>query len=303
MSKIDIPSRPASRYDVAVDLEEFSLAMPADSRLTRERLLLTATRLFAEHGYEGVSLRAVAAAAKTHLALIHYHFGTKEDLYRAIWASRYTAPIEWRLRMFSAIDYSLPRHELVEQLVDIFLRPVVDLMGDPDGRAFLRIMAYEMGDTKEPQRGILSDYLDPTGRAVIGAFQRALPEVSPADVAWGFQAMAGVGLLHMVEVDRITRMSDRAAISGDIASAYPRLRAFITGGWLEIARLYESFPSQVGIFPWRANGEAPLMSWTPDSPSAPAKSRTPGPQPRGAARRGSGRTRAHTKSRKRRLEA
>jgi AcrR family transcriptional regulator len=286
-----------------VDLEELLRTMPADSRLTRERLLLTATRLFAEHGYEGVSLRNIARAAKTHLALIHYHFGSKEDLYRAIWASRYGAPIEWRLRMFSTIDYSLPRQELVEQLVDIFLRPVVDLMEDPDGRAFLRIMAYEMGDSKEPQRGVLNEYLDPTGRAVIGAFRRALPEVSPADIAWGFQAMAGATMLHMVEVDRISRMSDRTAISGDVASAYPRLRAFMAGGWLEIARLYERFPSQIGVFPWRVDGEPPLVVWAPDKSIAPPASRAERLQSRGKTHRTSGRTRARAKGRKRRLEA
>jgi AcrR family transcriptional regulator len=245
--------------------------MPADSRHTKERILATATLLFAEHGYDGVSLRTIATEAKTHLALIHYHFGTKDDLYRAIWANRYGGPIEWRKRMFAEIDYSQPREELLQLLVDIFMRPIIDLMqGDPVSKSFMHIMGHEMGDMKETQRGVLRDYLDPTGCEVMNAFQRALPEISATDVAWGFQAMAGTATLHIVDVDRISRMSGGAAKSGDSASAYPRLRAFLVGGWLELARRCERMPSEVGKYPWRTNGEAPLVSASDRDPMAVA---------------------------------
>jgi AcrR family transcriptional regulator len=255
--------------------------MPADSRHTKERILAKATLLFAEHGYDGVSLRTIATEADTHLALIHYHFGTKEDLYRAIWAGRYSGPIEWRTRMFAEIDYSRPREELLEVLVDIFMRPIVDLKeGDPVSRSFMQIMGHEMGDMKETQRGVLRDYLDPTGREVMNAFQRALPEVSPADVAWGFQAMAGTATLHMVDVDRISRMSGGAAKSGDTAAAFPRLRAFLVGGWLELARRCQRMPSEVGKYPWRANGEAPFV-WAADCDPTTIASEQPAQQLRG----------------------
>ena len=280
------------------------LTMPADSRLTRERLLTTAARLFAENGYEGVSLRSIASAARTHLALIHYHFGSKDDLYRAIWASRYGGPIEWRTRKYAAVDYSSPREEVLQQLVEIFLRPIVDLMEDPDGRAFLRIMAHEMIDSKEPQRGVLRDYLDPTGRVVVGAFCRALPEAPLQDIAWGFQAMAGAALLHMAEVERITRVSDGTATSGDIKSAFPRLRAFLVGGWLQIARRSMDFPAQVGKFPWRESGEAPLVVLgPPDEPPEQTKPRTKRSSRRKRGRHTPGRTRVRGVSGQRRSDA
>jgi AcrR family transcriptional regulator len=41
------------------------------------RILASAERLFADHGFDGVSMREIAANAKAQLALIHYHFGTK----------------------------------------------------------------------------------------------------------------------------------------------------------------------------------------------------------------------------------
>ena len=48
---------------------------------TKELLLVTAGTLFARHGFDGVSTRMIADQADLKLSSIHYHFGTKENLY------------------------------------------------------------------------------------------------------------------------------------------------------------------------------------------------------------------------------
>jgi len=48
---------------------------------TKEILAISAGKLFAEFGYEAVSTRAIAEKAGVKLSAIHYHFGTKENLY------------------------------------------------------------------------------------------------------------------------------------------------------------------------------------------------------------------------------
>ncbi len=48
---------------------------------TRNNLMITAGRLFAEHGYDKVSTRKIADTAQVNLGGIHYHFGSKEKLY------------------------------------------------------------------------------------------------------------------------------------------------------------------------------------------------------------------------------
>ncbi|MHB1239888.1 MAG: TetR/AcrR family transcriptional regulator, partial [Gammaproteobacteria bacterium] len=50
----------------------------------RRALLDCARRLFAEHGYAGVSLRQVGRAAGVNPAMVHYYFGDKRGLYRQI---------------------------------------------------------------------------------------------------------------------------------------------------------------------------------------------------------------------------
>jgi AcrR family transcriptional regulator len=46
-------------------------------------LLDAAETLLADHGFGAPSHRMIAAAAKTHVALVNYHFGTKEMLFEA----------------------------------------------------------------------------------------------------------------------------------------------------------------------------------------------------------------------------
>lgn len=59
-------------------------------------LLATAEAMFAENGYEGTTVRDIAAKAETNAALIYYHFESKEQLYRSIFE-----------RKFRLLDYSL----------------------------------------------------------------------------------------------------------------------------------------------------------------------------------------------------
>jgi AcrR family transcriptional regulator len=51
---------------------------------TGDRIIAAATRLFATKGYEGTSTKEICQAAGANIAAIHYHFGTKENLYRRI---------------------------------------------------------------------------------------------------------------------------------------------------------------------------------------------------------------------------
>jgi TetR/AcrR family transcriptional regulator len=50
----------------------------------RAALVAAATPLFAEKGYNGVSVRALAAASGINLSMISYYFGGKEGLYAAV---------------------------------------------------------------------------------------------------------------------------------------------------------------------------------------------------------------------------
>jgi AcrR family transcriptional regulator len=208
--------------------------MPANADATRLHILDVAEQTFASEGFD-VSLRTIATRADTHLSLVRYHFGTKDELYRAVWAARYDAAADDRNRALAKLDFSRDRTSLVRDLVRLFMAPAV-IMRDKPGRNFMTLMARELVDRREPLRGILDELVDRNARAMLEAFGRALPELSRAQLGWGYQAMTGVGVFHILDVGRTTRLSKGAARSLDYASAYPELVEFITAGWLGLIR-------------------------------------------------------------------
>ncbi|GAA5129249.1 CerR family C-terminal domain-containing protein [Alloalcanivorax gelatiniphagus] len=57
---------------------------PSRSEATRKRLVDAGLRLFSRQGFDAVSTRALANAAKANQAAIPYHFQSKEGLYQAV---------------------------------------------------------------------------------------------------------------------------------------------------------------------------------------------------------------------------
>ena len=91
---------------------------------TREAILEAARTRFAERGYEGTTIRAVAAHAAVDPALVHHFFGTKERLFVA--AMRFPVVPSEAL----AIAAEAGRDRLGETIV----RTVLTLWSNPDAR-------------------------------------------------------------------------------------------------------------------------------------------------------------------------
>ena len=72
-----------------------SLALPARVRTEDqvEAILAAATPLFAEHGYDAVTTRQLAAAVGLNIATVHHHVGTKPELYARVVARLYEQEI------------------------------------------------------------------------------------------------------------------------------------------------------------------------------------------------------------------
>jgi AcrR family transcriptional regulator len=63
---------------------------------TKTELLGAARQLFAEKGFRGTTVRAIANRAGANIAAVTYHFGSKEKLYHAVLEAA-TAPVRERL--------------------------------------------------------------------------------------------------------------------------------------------------------------------------------------------------------------
>jgi TetR/AcrR family transcriptional regulator len=85
-----------------------------DATGTREALLAAGTELFAERGYDGVPLWAIAQKAGVNKAMVNYHFGGKRKLYVAIVTGTFgdiLAAVE------GLADSTLPAPDLLRELI------------------------------------------------------------------------------------------------------------------------------------------------------------------------------------------
>jgi len=53
-------------------------------QVSMDQILAAAEKVFAQHGFEGATMAQLAAAAELPKANLHYYFGTKAGLYRAV---------------------------------------------------------------------------------------------------------------------------------------------------------------------------------------------------------------------------
>jgi len=94
-----------------------------DGEASRERILLTALRLFAAQGFKNTSTREIAKAAQVNIAALNYYFGDKAGLYRAAFTlfspSRPDAAVQHGPNGFSRPGIPLPQamHELFRELL------------------------------------------------------------------------------------------------------------------------------------------------------------------------------------------
>lgn len=87
----------------------------------RTKILETATRLFATHGYDSTSLSHVARAASVSKALIFWHFETKENLFQAV----LTRTIEPYTIEIDDLD-GLSEPERLRRLIDLYYEFVTE---------------------------------------------------------------------------------------------------------------------------------------------------------------------------------
>ena len=115
--------------------------MDERERETRERLIDSATRLFAERGFAKVTVREICKAARANVAAVNYHFGGKTGLYQEIVQSAIRT-MHGTTQEIQKAGEGQPPEEQLRIFVRIFLTRVIQAR---DGWIH-RFMANELND-------------------------------------------------------------------------------------------------------------------------------------------------------------
>ncbi len=174
---------------------------------TRSRILQAAESLFAPFGYDGTSLRKIAAEAGYELSLVLYHFRSKELLYQAVFERGVELILRERHKHLKAMmeaDTTIS----VEEVLLLFSRPWLELFGrDEDNTAI--VFARSLFEHSDHQRALIEEHVDPEARFFIDALQKAAPNAPPDEIHRCYHLFVGQLVYSILERARIARLSGK----------------------------------------------------------------------------------------------
>ena len=203
---------------------------------SKRKLLDAAEVLFAEKGFEAVSVRDITQVAKTNVAAVNYHFGSRDGLLTLV-MMRYMVPVtEERLARLESLEKKWSGKSIpLEELIDALVRPLVGQVrkSDLSERLFYKLTGRifaEQGNGLPPQ---IEDQFRQVAERFTRSFARTLPSVPAEDLAWRIHFVIG-GMIHMLTHQEILfRVSGGASGTPTMEATLSRFIRFAAAGLRE----------------------------------------------------------------------
>lgn len=199
---------------------------------TRERILDTAEKLFAKHGFDSVSVRMITTKAKVNQASINYYFGSKEALIRAVF-SRHFIPInEKRLQMLSECESSAGTQSPdLTKIIQAFIIPPIQASAEKrKNRGELLVlmgkMHTESAVLKMSIKEIFSEVMDKFQNALM----KALPNLSSDEIFCRFVFMIGTMMSLLLGASGVHADTSKPLDDAHIEMLTHRLTVFLAAG-------------------------------------------------------------------------
>ncbi|MBI1786091.1 MAG: TetR/AcrR family transcriptional regulator [Acidobacteria bacterium] len=201
---------------------------------TKQRILDTAERLFAEQGLAATSLREIIGQAQVNLAAIHYHFGSKEDLIEAVVLRRVEPVNRERLAMLDACEAAAADRALpIEGVIEAFIVPTLRVATDParGGRPFVRLMGRLHTESTDLIALLFQKHFGVVIRRFAAAAVRAVPEAPREEIFWRMYFAVGAMAHTLVCTEEIKAISGGLCDTSDMDGMARRMIRFLAAGF------------------------------------------------------------------------
>jgi len=164
-----------------------------DRQSTKDRLLDAAERLFADKGFDEVSIRELAAAAEVNVAAVNYHFQGKENLFAEVIRRRFIAQRDRTLAALGAAGISTSGRLSLEAIIRAIVGPYMHgALASEEGAGVMALIAREMHTTGGAHHAALfKDMIAPVFAAFSAAMLRARPNLRQDQVNWLIASIIG----------------------------------------------------------------------------------------------------------------
>jgi len=179
---------------------------PARGRPTRERILDVAEKLFARRGFHGVSVRDITQEAGVDVALVNYHFGSKDNLVNEVFRRRMDEMSAQRLEALEAATRNAPGQ--LEPVLAAFVEPALAMAQDRHGGgAFIRVIARAYAESNEGLRKFLSEQYGHVLREFAKAIDACVPGLGKEELYRRLDFLSGALTYAMADFGLIKRPS------------------------------------------------------------------------------------------------
>jgi AcrR family transcriptional regulator len=212
-------------------------SVTTDSAATKSRLIDVAERLFADHGFDAVSLRQITSEAEANLAAVNYHFGSKEELTMAV-VKRWLTPLNVaRLQLLAeaekranAAGRSSP---VVAEVAEAFVRPALELYRDSEQsrQVFFRLIGRCMLDSRQSVSVSLVAEFREVVEKFGAAFGRCLPHLTSAEVTMRMMFMAGAMVHTILNIDKLAVFHGSALVVPPTEELVRQMVEFVASGF------------------------------------------------------------------------
>ena len=143
---------------------------------TKERILNEAEILFAEKGFDAVSVREITTAAECNVAAMNYHFGHKQGLYLEVFRARWVPRAK---RVQACFRASLPTEAplsptaVARSLAEAFL---VGPLSDEERQRHSQLMARELAQPTEAFELLAEEVIQPFFKELAEIFGTFMPK-------------------------------------------------------------------------------------------------------------------------------
>lgn len=197
----------------------------------RERLLNAAERLFAEHGYQGVSVREIASAAGVSIGLITYFFGTKERLFQEVF-ERLVQPVkEQRQQRLDAFyrEFGDGIPDLCRML-NVLLEP--NFRQSRKSEIFRRLAGRSFVDRTPEVRRVMNKIYSPGSASSHMALRKCCPHLTDQEFYWRWMCYEGALQYVLADVGRVQAIVGAGFDTSDPDLALHFVAPFLAGGFL-----------------------------------------------------------------------
>lgn len=203
---------------------------------TRERIIQAAEALFAEYGFDAVSMRDITTAARVNLASVNYHFGSKNALLAEVVGSRANLLVDERLKLLAAVPRDRHKRPRLEAVIEAFLRPSLEMSRQPGGAHHMRLRARLGVERVGVSRAQFEHTFDASNEKFVDALCEALPLLPRVEVYWGFHCILGIQNYTMANSGRIQHLSRGACDPSDVEATLKRIVPFIAKGFQTLGK-------------------------------------------------------------------